>query len=150
MSITGHGFSISVRTAINYQEVIQRLREALAHHGFEILLEFPLDRELERKAGLIWTRLGLNWRRYTVLLVWSPADACPALLSDRDGGLLVPFNLCVAEADGETSIAVTNHYAVLKPGNASIGIQTLVRGQAQRIRNILSELAVQKSVAHVF
>ncbi len=150
MSITGHGFSISVRTAINYQEAIQRLRGALTRHGFEILFELPLDRELERKAGLSWTQLGLNWRHYTVLLVWSPADACPALLSDRDGGLLVPFNLCVAEGDDETSIAVTNHHAVLKPGNASIGLQTLVRGQAHRIRNVLSEVAVQKGVAHVF
>ncbi len=144
---TAHGFSISVETKINYQETIQYLREVLAHRSFEVLHELPLDRELERKAGLRWPPLGLSWRHYTVFLVWSPLDARPALLSDRDGGLLVPLNLCVAEGDNATFIAAANHFNLLRQGNASIGTQTLLRDQAQRIRVVLSELAAQQDGA---
>ena len=146
---TAHGFSISVKTKINYQETIEYLREALTRFGFEGLHELPLDRELERKAGLRWPQLGLSWRHYTVLLVWSPLDACPALLSDRDGGLLVPFNLCVAEGDNVTFIAAANHFNLLRPGNASIGTQTLLRDLSHRIRGVLSELETQQDGARV-
>lgn len=148
MNATSSGFSISMRTTISYREAVESLREALAHHGFEILFEFPLDRELENKAGLTWKQLGLPWKHYTVLLVWSPLDACPALLTDRDGGLLVPFNLCVAERDGTTFISAINHNGALKAGNVSLGAQALARDQSQKIRNVFSELVPQNGVAH--
>lgn len=139
-----HGISISVETKVNYQEAIQCLREILTRRGFEVLYELPLDRELGRKAGLQWPQLGLSWRHYTVFLVWSPLDTCPALLSDRDGGLLVPFNLCVAEGNNATFIAVVNPSNLLRPGNASLGTQTLLRDQAQKIRGVLLEFATQQ------
>ncbi len=144
---TEHGLSISIATKISYQLTIEVLREVLARFGFEVLYEFALDRESERKAGLRWPQLGLRWCHYTVPLVWSPLDACPALLSDRDGGLLVPFNLCVAEKDNTTFIAAANHLNLLRPGNASIGTHTLLREQAHRIRGVLSEIAMRQDGA---
>lgn len=149
MSTMTRGFSLSMRATVSHQETIQCLHDALARNGFEVLLEFPLDRELERRAGLRWMQLGMNWSHYTVLVAWSPADACPALLSDRDGGLLVPFNLCVAEREGTTFISAANHHGALKVGNASLGAQVLVRDQAHRIRNVFSELAPQNAIAPV-
>lgn len=148
MSATARGFSISMRTTLNYREAMQDLREALARHGFEILFEFQLDRELERRAGLPWEQLGLTWTQYTVLLVWSPSDACPALLSERDGGLFVPFNLCVAEKEGATFISATNHYDAMKTGTVSLGAQALARDLAHRIRGVFSELVPENGVAH--
>lgn len=147
MNTAAHGFSISVETKINYHETIQCLREVLIRRGFEVLHELPLDRELGRKAGLQWSQLGLNWRHYTVFLIWSPLDACPALLSGRDGGLLVAFNLCVAEGNNATLVAAANYFNLLRTGNASIGPQTLLRDQAKRIRGVLSELAAQQDGA---
>lgn len=142
------GFSISMRSAVSYPETVQRLRDELGRHGFEVLSELPLHRELERKAGLRWKQLGMDWSRYTVLVVWSPSDACPALLSDRDGGLLVAFNLCIAEKKGMIIISAANHYGALKAGDASLGVQVLARDQAHRIRNVFSELALQNEVVH--
>lgn len=144
MNTVVRGFSVSVQIAIDYQQAMQNLRESLARNGFEILFELSLDRELERKAGLSWTQVGLNWQHYTILLVWSPLDAYPALLSDRDGGLLVPLNLCIAESDNTTFISAANQNGALKPGSTAIGIQTLVREQTNKIRHVLSELATHQ------
>lgn len=133
-------FSISMRAEGGYQQVVSKLREALKERGFEILCEVPVDRELDRKVGLPWEHLGLRWRHYTVFVVWSPFDAYQALLSDRDGGLLVPFNICVAEDGSSTFVAVANHNGGLSAKHAPIGIQVLVRDLTRKVRQLLADL----------
>ncbi len=133
-------FSISVRTASGYQETVAVLREGLKRHGFEILCELPMDRELARKAGLPWERMGLRWRHYAMFVVWSPSDAYQALLSDRDGGLLVSFNLCVVGDGSWTFVAATNHYGAGSAKGGTIGVQVLIRELARKIRELLTEI----------
>jgi uncharacterized protein (DUF302 family) len=136
MTTTMRDFSISVSTPISYQRAVTRLREALKRHGFETLCELPLDRELKRKVGL-------HWQHCTVVVVWSPFEAYQAVLNDRDGGLLVPINLCVAEDGNSTFFAVMNHRA-LSPNGGSLGLQVMVRDLADKIREVLAEAATQE------
>ena len=141
MTTTTREFSISVRTASSYRKALSGLRKALKRNSFEILGEFTLDRELERK-------LGMPCEQCTVFVVWSPSDAYKALLSDRDGALLVPFNLCVSEDGDSAVVAATNHYATLNATHAPIGMQVLLRDLARRIRQVLAELATQEEVSN--
>ena len=134
MTNTVRDFSISVRATVSYQRALAKLREALKRHGFETLCELPLDRELERKVGL-------HPQQCTVFVVWSPFHAYAAVLSDRDGGLLVPFNLCVARDGSSTFIAVMNHGA-LSPNGAPLGLQMLVRLLTDKIHEVLVEAAM--------
>lgn len=147
ISAMAREFSISMRMTVSYREAIQHLRVALARHGFEVLLEFPLLREMEHRAGLPWAQLGLNWKHYTIFLVWSASDAYPALLSGQDGGLLVPFKICVAERKDATLILADNPAGAIM-ANASLGAQTLTRDQAHRIRNVFSELLSQNGITN--
>jgi uncharacterized protein (DUF302 family) len=134
MTMTAREFSISVRTPNSYRQTLPELRKALKRNSFEILSEFTLDRELERKAGR-------PCEHCTVFVVWSPSDAYKALLSDRDGALLVPFNLCVSEEGDSAVLAAANHYVSLGARRAPIGIQALLLDLARRIRQVLAELA---------
>ncbi len=134
MTTTVREFSISVQTAKGYQQVLPDLREALERNSFEILSEFTLDREFERKVGF-------PCERCTVFVVWSPSDAYKALLSDRDGALLVPCNLCVSEVGDTAVLAASNQNLSLSAGRAPIGIQALLRDLARRTRQVLAELA---------
>jgi uncharacterized protein (DUF302 family) len=136
MTTTIRDLSISVRTPVSFQRALTRLGEALKRHGFETLCEFHLDRELERKVGL-------RWQHCTVFVVWSPFWAYQAVLSDRDGGLLAPFNFCVAQDGNSTFFAVMNHGA-LSPNGGPLGLQGLVRGLADKIHEILVEAAMQE------
>jgi uncharacterized protein (DUF302 family) len=140
MSAIVRDFSISVRTAAGYPETVSVLREALKRHGFEMLCELSMDRELQRKAGLPWDRMGLRWQHYAMFVVWSPSDAYQALLSDRDGGLLVSFNLCVAGDGTSTFVAATNHYGAGNAKVGTIGVQILIRELARKIRELLMEI----------
>jgi uncharacterized protein (DUF302 family) len=142
IATTVRDLSISVRSKDTYEITLLTLREALKRSGFEVLCEFPVARELERKVGLQWRQLGLHWQqRYTVFVVWSPSDAYQALLSDRDGGLLIPFNVCVAEDGASTAVAFTNHYGPLAAKSSSIGVQLLIRNLTRKFRQVLIEVA---------
>jgi uncharacterized protein (DUF302 family) len=137
MTTTAREFSISVRTAGSYRQALPDLREALKRNSFEILSEITLDRELECKAGK-------PRERCTLFVVWSPSDAYKALLSDRDGALLVPLNLCVSEGGDSAVVAATNHYGTLGAMRAPIGIQVLLGDLARRVRQVLAELAARE------
>jgi uncharacterized protein (DUF302 family) len=140
MTTMTRDFSFSVRTTLGFQEVLDLLRRKLQQEGFRVVSEISFDREFEKSVGL-------PWQRYTVLVVWSPFHAYQALLSDRDGGLFVPFNLVVSVDQGSTLIATTNH-ALAGLNVAPIGIQVLVREINRKMRQILSELAVHEAAAN--
>jgi uncharacterized protein (DUF302 family) len=127
-------FCFSVRTSLGFQEPLELLRQRLQREGFRVVSEVHFHREFAK-------RVGLESQKYTVLIVWSPFLAYQALLSDRDGGLFVPFNLVVAEDMSSTLITTTNHsWASLTA--SSIGIQVLVREINRKMRQIFLELAV--------
>ncbi len=135
------GFSISAQRETGYQEAIPHLCDELKRHGFEILSELRLGPALEDRLGLSWVHLGLPWQSYTVLVVWSPLDACQAVVSDRDGGLLAPFNICVAGNSTCTVAAVINYYSALIPRDGPIGIRLVIRNLTRRIYEVLQEFA---------
>ena len=131
------GFSISAQRSASYRQALPYLREELKRHGFEILCEFRVDSALERETGLNRAHLGVPWQDYTVLVVWIPAEICHALVSDRDGGLLVPLNVCVAGDNASTVAAVINHYGPLIPRDGPIGIRLVIRDLTRRIYEVL-------------
>lgn len=138
MTTAVRDFSFSGRTELTYELALSALREVIKLHGFELLYELPLDQELERKVGL-------RSRRCTVLVVWSPFDAYQAVLSDHDGGLLVPFNITVVEHGRSTVIAATNH-AALARNSGSVGVQILAQTLAKKVRRIFLEVALRERV----
>lgn len=133
MTTTTRDFSFSLRTTLGFQVCLDLLRQNLQRENFRVVSEVQFHREFEKSVGL-------PWGKYTVLVVWSPFHAYEALLSDRDGGLFMPFNVVVAEDAGYTSIAVTNHG---RNGfsHGPIGIQVLVRELNRKMRQIFLELA---------
>lgn len=134
MNTMTRDFSFSVRTTLGFQESLDILRQNLQREGFRIVSQVQFHREFERTVGVAW-------RKYTVLVVWSSFHAYQALISDQDGGLFVPFNLVVAEDSGMTLIATTNHGFNGGLADSPIGIQVLVRELNRKMRQIFLELA---------
>ncbi len=133
MTTMTRDLSFSLRTTLGFQDSLDLLRQKLQREGFRVVSEVQFHREFEKSVGL-------QWQKYTVLVVWSPFHAYQALLSDRDGGLFMPFNMVIAEDDGYTSISVTNHTSNgLCDG--PIGIRVLLRELNRKMRQILLELA---------
>ncbi|WP_019815329.1 DUF302 domain-containing protein [Saccharomonospora saliphila] len=89
-------YGISVRLAAPADEVLDRVRRALATQGFEILTEFDLRHALR-------TRLGEDSEPYVVLGACDPGLAHRLLTEDRRLGLVLTCTV-VVRGDGEETV----------------------------------------------
>ncbi len=119
---------IAVQTEVGFERTLESLRVELPRHEFRILWEVDFSRELHSQIG----------SPYAVLIVWHPASAYQALLSDPNGGLMVPFNLAVYQKGSITTVSVLIQPS-LRP-EASLRTRALGQELNWRLRHILLHL----------
>lgn len=122
---------IAVRTEVGFGRTLESLRIELPRHEFRILGEVNFSRELDSVIGLINAP-------YAVLIVWHPFAAYQALLSNPNGGLMVPFNLAVYQHGDVTTVSVLSQPSLLP--EASLGIRALGQELNRKIRGVMLEL----------
>ncbi len=128
-------FSHSAITTLSFEDTLDFVRQSLQREGFRIVAEIEFHRELQRHVGL-------QWKYYTVLVVWSPFLAYQGLLGDRDTGIFMPFNFVVADNGESTLVAATNHLLFGRLAG-TIGVQVLARDLSRKICRIMSDIAEQ-------
>jgi uncharacterized protein (DUF302 family) len=94
-------YGITIRTAIPFAEAAARVREALKAQGFGVLTEIDVQATLRDK-------LGEDMEDYLILGACNPPLAHRALDTDRRIGLLLPCNVVVRTAGGQTIIEALN------------------------------------------
>ena len=113
---------------MDFNQILESLRVELPRHDFRILTEVDFSQELD-------SQIGLSTSRYIVLIVWHAFSAYQALLSDSNGGLMVPFNLAVYQHGSVTSVSV-----LIQPSltpEASLGIRVLGQDLNRRMRDVM-------------
>ncbi|HEY7260640.1 MAG TPA: DUF302 domain-containing protein [Trebonia sp.] len=80
-----------------FGEAVGRVRAALARQGFGVLTEIDVTATMQAK-------LGEQMEDYVILGACNPPFAHQALGIDRSLGLLLPCNVVVRAADGETVV----------------------------------------------
>ena len=101
-----YGFSKTV--PLSYDEAIVKTTAALKEQGFGVLCEIDIKEKLKEK-------LGVDFRRYTILGACNPPLAYKTLQEEINIGLLLPCNVIVYEADkpGESVVASINAKTML-------------------------------------
>lgn len=125
-------YGITIRTPIRFAEAVARVREALKAQGFGVLTEIDVQATLRDK-------LGQDMEDYLILGACNPPLAHQALDADRRIGLLLPCNVVVRTAAGETVIEALNPQVMVEvAGQPSL---KLVADEAtSRIRAALDSL----------
>jgi uncharacterized protein (DUF302 family) len=126
---------IAVQTAMTFEHTLESLRAELPRRDFRILSEVDFSRELD-------SHIGISTPHYVVLIVWHPFSAYQAILSDPNGGLMVPFNLAVYQNGGVTVVSAL-HQPSLTP-QASLGIHVLGQELNRRMRDVLLHLGTHE------
>ena len=126
---------IAVQTTMGFDRVAGLLRNELPRHGFRVVTELPFHHALD-------TQIGMLASRYSVFVVWHPFSAYQAVLSDPNGGLMVPFNIALYESDGKTTISVLNQ--PLLTSGASLGVRVLGQELNRRMRDVLLHLSAHE------
>ena len=126
-----YGFSTQLNDS--FEEVLQRVREALQTEGFGVLTEADIQATMKKK-------LGVERRPYTILGACNPPLAHKALDADPDIGLLLPCNVVVREnSDSTVTVSFMDPVSVLglvqKDGIEELA--TEVRQRLERVRDSL-------------
>lgn len=87
-------YYFATKLAGTFDEVTERARQALKDQGFGIISEIDIQKTLHEK-------IGVDFRRYTILGACNPSLAHEALQIEDKVGTMLPCNVVVQEvADG--------------------------------------------------
>lgn len=101
---TSYAFGKTVTTP--FAETLQQVREELLQEGFGILCEINVTEKFREK-------LGKDFRNYIILGACNPALAWEAFHREINIGTLLPCNVVVYDAEGQTAVMIMDPEAAL-------------------------------------
>jgi uncharacterized protein (DUF302 family) len=99
-------YAFRVELDVDHAEALRLTKEALRTEGFGVLTEIDVQATLKEK-------LCADFRGYTILGACNPPLAHRALGADPEVGLLLPCNVIVYEAGGESVVSILDPAAMM-------------------------------------
>ena len=124
-----------------FDDAISRAREALKAEGFGVITEIDIKDTLRNK-------IGVDFRRYTILGACNPKLAHEALQLEDKVGTMLPCNVVVQEVDaGRTEVAAIDPVASMQAiDNPKLHeAAETVRAKLQRVVDSLASNGTQRS-----
>ncbi|OQY10850.1 MAG: ABC transporter ATP-binding protein [Marinitoga sp. 4572_148] len=103
-------YGLLKETNYEFEEAIKKLEEELKKEGFGILMRIDFDEKFKAK-------LGIDFKKYTILGTCNPKNAHKAILIEENVGLFLPCNVIVYEKGGKTAIAVIKPTTAMESTN---------------------------------
>jgi len=101
------GYYFSTKVVGTFDDVIDRTRDALKNQGFGIISEIDIQAALREK-------IGVDFRRYTILGACNPALAHEALQIEDKVGTMLPCNVVVQERSDGIEVAAVDPVASMQ------------------------------------
>jgi len=117
--------------AMDYEAVLAKLPDALKSEGFGVLTEVDV-------RGTLQAKLGVEFRRYTILGTCNPTLAHQALLAEIGAGVMMPCNVIVYEDGNQTAVIAVDPmqtFAANEPGLRAIAKQV-----GEKLQRVLEQL----------
>lgn len=125
-------YYFSKKSALGFEETIEKVTEALKQEGFGILTEIDVKETLKKK-------LDVDFRPYKILGACNPPFAYQALQAEDKVGIMLPCNVIVQEKENGVEIAVVDPVASMQAiENPKLGeIANEIR---QRLHRVIDSL----------
>ncbi len=125
-------YGMTVTTRAPFAQTVTRVREALKDQGFGVLTEIDV-------RATMHDRLGEEMEDYLILGACNPPLAHRALSADRRIGMLLPCNVVVRAADGQTVVEALDPQTMVAVAEEA-GLQPVADEAARRLRAALETL----------
>jgi uncharacterized protein (DUF302 family) len=128
-----YGFSKTV--GVPFDEAVEKVRAALKDEGFGVLCEIDIKEKLKEK-------IGVDFRRYTILGACNPPLAYKTLQEEINIGLLLPCNVIVYEADeeGKSEVAAIDAKAMLSVVGSNPTLAAVATEVNEKLKRMIGEL----------
>jgi len=125
-------YYFSKKSALGFEEAIEKVTEALKSEGFGILTEIDVKETLKKK-------LDVDFRPYKILGACNPPFAYKALQAEDKVGIMLPCNVIVQEKEDGVEIAAVDPVASMQAiDNPKLGeIANEIR---QRLHRVIDSL----------
>lgn len=100
-------YYFSTKLKIGFDEAIEQVQDALKKEGFGVISEIDLQQAFKDK-------IGVDFRRYTILGACNPALAHQALTLEDKVGTMLPCNVIVQELEDGVEVAAVNPIASMQ------------------------------------
>ena len=100
-------YYFSKKSALGFEEAIEKVTEALKSEGFGVLTEIDVKETLKKK-------LDVDFRPYRILGACNPPFAYKALQAEDKVGIMLPCNVIVQEKENGVEIAAVDPVASMQ------------------------------------
>ena len=128
-----YGFSKTLD--IPYEKALEKTGAALKEEGFGVLCEIDIKGKLKEK-------LGVDFRRYTILGACNPPLAYKTLQEEINIGLLLPCNVIVYEANevGKSVVAAIDAKAMLSVVGNNPTLDVVASEVNEKLKRVVAQL----------
>lgn len=128
-----YGFSKTVD--FPYEVAVAKTTAALKDEGFGVLCEIDIKEKLKEK-------LGVDFRRYTILGACNPPLAYKTLQEEINIGLLLPCNVIVYEADeaGKSVVAAIDAKTMLSVVGGNATLDAIAAEVNEKLGRVVAQL----------
>ncbi len=133
--ITTNSYGISRTVEMEFDETVEKTRNALQAEGFGVLSEIDIDEKLKEK-------LGVDFRRYKILGACNPPLAYKTLQEELNIGLLLPCNVIVYEADepSKSVVAAVDAKAMLSVVGDNPKLNEVAQEVNDRLERVIEDI----------
>jgi uncharacterized protein (DUF302 family) len=127
-------YGIRKTVGLDYDQAVQKTREALQREGFGVLSEIDMREKLKEK-------LNVDYHRYVILGACNPPLAYKALQAEPEIGLLLPCNVIVYEAGaGQSVVAAMDPDAMVTVVGDNPVIAEVARDARERLERAIAAI----------
>ena len=124
-------FSKTITTS--FDEAIKLITEALKNEGFGVISEIRMHEKLKDK-------LGVDFKKYTILGACNPAFAYKALQVEDKIGTMLPCNVLIIEqGNGKIEIAAINPVASMQ-AVANPKLDDVAQKVSQKLKSVVEHI----------
>jgi len=117
----------------NFADAIELTKKALAAEGFGVISEIDMQGKLKEK-------LGVDYKKYTILGACNPSFAYKALQVEERIGTMLPCNVVVIDReDGTTEVAAVHPVASMT-AIQNTGLQTIAKEVTDKLEKVINSL----------